>query len=96
MRLLDLFKAREPATTARAAKERLQILLAHERVGRGGAEFLPMLQRELLQVIQKYVQIDNDKIQVRLDRNEDTSMLEVNIELPGSIAAMPRREPTLA
>ena len=69
-------------TPADTAKERLQILMAHERVGRAGPDYLPMLQKELLQVIAKYVDIDQNKVEVKLDRGTDVSMLEVNIELP--------------
>jgi cell division topological specificity factor len=64
------------------AKERLQIVMAHERSGRSGPDFLPMLQQELLAVIAKYVDLDDNKVEVKLDRGNDFSTLEVNIELP--------------
>jgi cell division topological specificity factor len=80
MKLLDLFR-RQPAS-APQARERLQILLAHERAGRSGAEFLPQLQRELLEVVKKYVAVDDDKVQVQLDHHDDVATLEVNVELP--------------
>jgi cell division topological specificity factor len=84
MKLLDLFR-KQPAS-APAARERLQILLAHERAGReGAADFLPQLQKELLQVVKKYVQIDDDKVQVQLDREGDVATLEVNVELPDDV-----------
>ncbi|MBK1668734.1 cell division topological specificity factor MinE [Rhodovibrio sodomensis] len=89
MKLLDLFR-KQPAS-APAARERLQILLAHERAGReGGADFLPQLQRELLQVVKKYVQIDDDKVQVQLDRQGDVATLEVNVELPETVPEQKR------
>lgn len=69
-------------TPAIQAKERLQIVMAHERVGRTGPDYLPMLQQELLAVIAKYVDIDQNKVEVKLDRGGDFSTLEVNIELP--------------
>lgn len=80
MKLSKLFR-REPAS-APQAKERLQLVLAHERAGREGADYLPALQRDLMAVIKKYIAIDDDKVQVQVDRGEDVSTLEVNIELP--------------
>lgn len=91
MRLLDFFR-RQPAS-APHARERLQILLAHERAGRQGADYLPALQRDLLQVIKKYVEIDDEKVQVMLDRSRDVSTLEVNIELPEHAEPPPQRQP---
>lgn len=82
MKLLDFFR-KQPAS-APQARERLQILLAHERSGRGGADFLPQLQRELLEVVKKYVAVDDDKVQVQLDRGDDVATLEVNVEIPES------------
>ena len=75
-------RAREP-NSASQAKERLQILLAHERTDRSGPDYLPLLQKEIVEVIKKYVQIGNDKVEVKLERGADISTLEVNIELPG-------------
>ncbi len=69
------------------AKERLQIVMAHERAGRSGPDYLPMLQQELLAVIAKYIDIDQNKVEVKLDRGGDCSTLEVNIELPSREAA---------
>ncbi|KAF1050099.1 cell division topological specificity factor MinE [Xylophilus sp.] len=70
--------------TASVAKERLQIILAHERSGRGGSrpDYLPELQRELVAVISKYVAISADDIKVNLERQDDLEVLEVKIELP--------------
>jgi len=76
------FMARPAPKTAETARERLQILLAHERLGRTGADFLPRLQKEILDVIRKYVAVTDDRVQVKLDRDENLSVLEVNIELP--------------
>jgi cell division topological specificity factor len=74
----------EKKKTASVAKERLQIILAHERAGRGAAEpdYLPALQRELVAVIGKYIKINPDDIKVHLERQEDLEVLEVKIELP--------------
>ncbi|HXP97639.1 MAG TPA: cell division topological specificity factor MinE [Telmatospirillum sp.] len=81
MSLMSLFR-RPTRGTAVAARERLQILLAHERAGLSGPDFLPQLQREILDVIRKYVQVDDQRVQVKLDSDQNYSVLEVNIELP--------------
>ena len=74
----------EKKKTASVAKERLQIILAHERSGRSGsrADYLPQLQRELVAVISKYVKISADDIKVSLERQDNFEVLEVKIELP--------------
>jgi cell division topological specificity factor len=74
----------EKKKTANVAKERLQIILAHERSGRNAAEpdYLPELQRELMVVISKYVKINLADIKVNLERQENLEVLEVKIELP--------------
>lgn len=82
MSIFSFFRS-APKASAVQAKERLQIVMAHERVGRSGPDYLPMLQQELLAVIAKYVDIDANKVEVKLDRGGDCSTLEVNIELPG-------------
>ncbi|MBK1841211.1 cell division topological specificity factor MinE [Azospirillum sp. YIM B02556] len=81
MSIFNFFRA-APRASAVQAKERLQIVMAHERAGRSGPDYLPMLQQELLAVIAKYVNIDENKVEVKLDRGGDCSTLEVNIELP--------------
>ena len=74
----------EKKQTASLAKERLQIILAHERSGRSAAEpdYLPALQRELIAVISKYVKINAEDIKVHMDRQGNLEVLEVKIELP--------------
>ena len=74
----------EKKKTANVAKERLQIILAHERSGRNAAEpdYLPALQRELMAVISKYVKINLSDIKVNLERQDNLEVLEVKIELP--------------
>ena len=76
----------EKKKSANVAKERLQIILAHERSGRGMAEpdYLPELQRELLAVISKYIKINPQDITVNLERQDNLEVLEVKIELPDS------------
>jgi cell division topological specificity factor len=79
----------EKKKTASVAKERLQIILAHERAGRnaGQPDYLPALQRELVAVISKYVKIDPHDIKVHLDKQDNLEVLEVKIELPEAHAA---------
>jgi cell division topological specificity factor len=73
----------EKKKTAQIAKNRLSLLIAHERSGGGGsADFLPALQRELIQVISKYVAVNADDIKVHLDKQDNLDVLEVNIVLP--------------
>ena len=77
----------EKKKTASVAKERLQIILAHERGGRGGSrpDYLPQLQAELVAVISKYVSIRSDDIKVHLERQDNLDVLEVKIELPDAV-----------
>lgn len=84
MRIFRFLRAPRPKS-ANTAKSRLQILLAHERAGRSGPEFLPMMQREIVAVIAKYVDVDEEKVAVKLDSGDDCSTLEVNIELPSML-----------
>ena len=74
----------EKKKTASIAKERLQIILAHERSGRGSSrpDYLPALQRELVAVISKYVSVKADDIKVHLERQDNFDVIEVKIELP--------------
>jgi cell division topological specificity factor len=87
MNILEFFRTSRRTTVAATAKERLQILLAHERADRNSPDFLPQLQRELLEVVKRYLSVDDDKVAVRLQRETSCSLLEVNVELP--LAASP-------
>ncbi len=89
MNILDLFMHRRRRMgSAKTAKDRLQIVLAHERISRDGDDFLPRLQREILGVVARYVDIDPDKAVVRLDKGNDISTLEIEIELPSGETAV--------
>jgi septum site-determining protein MinD len=79
------------ANTAAAAKERLQILLAHERADAAAHDMIPVLQREILEVIRKHMKIESDAVDVRMERGEERSSLEINIELPPVQAISARR-----
>ena len=89
MGILSFLLGRRPAT-AGIAKERLQIVLAHERASRDAPEFLPALQRDLLAVVGKYVAIKEEFVRVNLSRRDGTSVLEINLELDGAAQPLPR------
>lgn len=74
----------EKKKSASVAKERLQIILARERVGGSvnQPDYLPALQKELMAVISKYVDINPNDIKVQLERQDNLEVLEVKIELP--------------
>ena len=82
MSFLDYFKSKKNNRSASVAKERLQIIVAHERGQRDQPDYLPELQKELLAVIRKYVQISDDQVQVEVDRNDSCSVQELNVTLP--------------
>jgi cell division topological specificity factor len=87
MSLLSFFLG-EKKKTATVAKERLQIILAHERSSLSGKkrpDYLPDLQRELMAVISKYVSINPEDIKVHLERQDDLEVLDIKIELPESM-----------
>jgi cell division topological specificity factor len=81
MGLLALFRRNPP--TASVAKERLRIIVAQERGARGGPDYLPMLRRELLEVIRKYVNVEPDAVKVNFERDEGHEVLELTVSLPG-------------
>jgi len=76
--------------TAPIARERLQILLAHERGMRGQPDLLMLLREEILSVVSRRVALDPEKVMVRMERGRSVSTLEVDIELPNGF------EPALA
>lgn len=84
MSLLDYIFRNKPKSTATLAKERLQIIVSHERRTENNSDFLPKLQQELIEVIAKYVDIDQDQVKVELERTGHCSILELNITLPNT------------
>ncbi|MEQ7917559.1 cell division topological specificity factor MinE [Xanthomonas sp. WHRI 1810A] len=82
MNIFDFFRANKKVSTASVAKERLQIIVAHERGQRSTPDYLPALQKELVEVIRKYVNIENDQVHVALENQGSCSILELNITLP--------------
>lgn len=77
--------------SAPVARERLQILLAHERATRGQSDLLGVLREEILAVISRHISFEPDKVQIKMDRGKSVSTLEVDIEIPngfgGALAA---------
>ena len=84
MSLLDYFSTQSKSATL--AKERLQIIVAHQRRERGSSmgDFLPALQQDLIEVVRKYVEINDEHIKIRVEQAENYEVLEVNIALPES------------
>ena len=87
MRLIEFFRSKKKST-ASVAKERLQIIVAHERTRSDQPDYLPALQRDLIAVISKYVKIQDEMVSVSLDNNDDCAVLELNITLPDEEAAV--------
>ena len=79
MSILDLFKRR---TSAPVARERLQLLLAYERQSRGQPDLVSILREEIMAVIAKHVQIDQDYLQVSMERGATMSTLEFDVQIP--------------
>ena len=84
MSLFSLFK---PRTSAPVARERLQILLSHERAAVGPRDLVALLRDELLQTIGRHIEIDPEKLSVKMDRAAGFSTLEIDLEIPCDKAA---------
>jgi cell division topological specificity factor len=75
-------------TTAPVARDRLQILLSHERGIVGGkSDLVALLREEILTVIGKHVAVERDKVQIKLDRGDSISTLEIEVEIPSPAQA---------
>jgi cell division topological specificity factor len=87
MNLFELFRKK---STAPIARDRLQVLLAHERSVIGKSDLLATLQEEILAVIAKHITVDRDAVQIKLDRGASFSTLEIDVEVPLDAAKMVR------
>jgi cell division topological specificity factor len=98
MNLLHLFQRRsaapakrssspEPTRSASAARDRLTILLAHERAVIGRSELVQVLREEILAAIAKHVTVERDKVQIKMEGGEGVSTLAIDIEIPAPSAA---------
>ncbi len=85
MGILDFLTQRKK-NTASVAKNRLQILIQQERSLRGAPDYLPLLQRELLEVIRKYINVDADAVKVDLHKDGENELLDISVALPEKAA----------
>ena len=85
MALFDFLKAKK--NTASIAKDRLRIIIAQERSTLGGPDYLPLLRRELLEVIRKYVNVDVDAVKVDLVKEGEHDVLDISVSLPDRASA---------
>jgi cell division topological specificity factor len=80
--IFDYLRKKSAPSSASLAKERLQIIVAHERNKRNQPDYLPQMQQEIIDVIRKYINISSDQVHVSLDDSDNCSVLELNITLP--------------
>jgi cell division topological specificity factor len=81
MSIFDFFRAK-PQKSASLAKERLLIIVAQERSTRGAPDYLPLLRNEILEVIRKYVNVDPDAVQINVEHEGESEVLELSVALP--------------
>ena len=81
MGIFDFLRAR-PKNTASTAREGLRIIVAQERSARGAPDYLPLLRRELLEVIRKYVNVDQEAVDIHVEKDGDHDVLELSVALP--------------
>ena len=79
---MSFFRLFTRSQSAPAARERLQVLLAHERAATGDSDLVTKLRDEILRVVAKHMQIDDDKVSVKMERGPQVSTLAVDIEIP--------------
>jgi cell division topological specificity factor len=84
MGLFDFLKVKK--NTASIAKDRLRIIIAQERSAFGGPDYLPLLRRELLEVIRKYVNVDVEAVKVDLIKEGEHDVLDISVSLPDRAA----------
>ena len=86
MGIFDFLRTRQKST-ASIARERLRIIVAQERSARGAPDYLPLLRRELLEVIRKYVNVDQEAVDIHVEKDGDHDVLELSVALPDKTAA---------
>ena len=79
MSVFGLFSRKK---TANVARERLQILLAHERIGGGSSDLLAKLREEVLAAIAKHIDVDPSRVNVSMKKEDDVSIIEIDVEVP--------------
>jgi cell division topological specificity factor len=85
MNLLNFFRR---SGSAPVARERLQILLAHERKANSQTDLLNVLREEILAVVARHISLEPDKVQIKMERGDPVSTLEVDIEIPSQLDLM--------
>ena len=80
MSIFDFLKPKK--TTAATAKNRLQIIIAQERSSQGAPDYLPLMRREILEVIRKYVNVDVDAVKVDVVKDGEHDVLDISVALP--------------
>ena len=86
MSIFDVLKPKK--NTAAVAKDRLRIIIAQERSASGGPDYLPLLRRELLEVIRKYVNVDVEAVKVDVVKDGEHDVLDISVALPEERAAV--------
>ena len=89
--IASAFGVKPAPSTANQAKERLQVVVSHQRRHRSSPDYLPMLEKDIMAVIAKYVAVEDDKVDIRFHRSSAVSTLEVNVELPVDAQIRPKR-----
>lgn len=84
---MSIFNFFRKKSTAPVARERLQLMLAHERIAGSDNRLMAVLQEEILAVIARHFPIDRDKVRVKLGRDDEVNTLEIDIEMPGRARA---------
>ena len=80
MSIFDFLKPKK--NTAQTAKNRLQIIIAQERSSQGAPDYLPLLRREIMEVIRKYVAVDADAVKVDVVKDGEHDVLDISVSLP--------------
>ena len=82
MKLIDFFRSNSSKNSANIARERLQVIVAHERASRSRPDYLPAMRQDIIDVIRKYIHIESENVSVQMASEQDISVLELNIVLP--------------
>ena len=86
MRILNLFRR---AGSAPFARERLQVLLSHERTAGKQPDLLAILHDEILATIARQITVEHENVRVRIDRGATVSTLEIDVEIPHLVSTVP-------
>jgi cell division topological specificity factor len=93
MKLLDFFRIKRSNSSANVAKERLKVIVSHERAKKQDPEFLKKLHAEIMEVIKKYVHIEPSQVSVNIDKDKDCSVLELNVTLNDAKSSAAKTQP---